>query len=181
MEEGQTAGRKRGREEEEPDSSHSASSSVTMTTDPVGGVSLPCVSLVIRVENKEGVAWRNIGAELNRRDAGLILCFSVRAAVIGPAVTWGRDPKNRPMTDRETGTEKDNKVRNINPPHYMYLCSGCHLVTCVSAGRPGVLRCVSSLVSCPTTWIFLQNRRCQHTGKCTTCHDVSLTWSSWFR
>ncbi|XP_041820921.1 CST complex subunit CTC1 [Chelmon rostratus] len=110
MEEGQTAGRKRGREEEEPDSSHSASSSVTMTTDPVGGVSLPCVSLVIRVENKEGVAWRNIGAELNRRDAGLILCFSVRAAVIGPAVTWGRDPKNRPMTDRETGTEKDNKV-----------------------------------------------------------------------
>ncbi|XP_051249640.1 CST complex subunit CTC1 [Dicentrarchus labrax] len=102
---GQTAGRKRRREE--PDSSHSASSSVTMTTDP-GSDSQPSVSMVIRVERKEGVAWRNTGAELKEGEAGLTLCFSVRAAVIGPVVSWGRDPKNRPMTERET--EKEGKV-----------------------------------------------------------------------
>ncbi|XP_073332264.1 CST complex subunit CTC1 [Pagrus major] len=106
---GQTAGRKRRREEEEPDSSHSDSSSVTVTTGPVGGGSRPCVSVVIRVEHKEGVAWRNTGG-LNEGETGLMLCFSVRAAVIGPVVSWGRDLKNGPMTDREIETEKEDKV-----------------------------------------------------------------------
>ncbi|KAI3375931.1 hypothetical protein L3Q82_016356, partial [Scortum barcoo] len=58
-----------------------------------------------RVEQKEGVAWKNEGAGTHRDEAGLIPCFSVRAAVIGPVVSWGRDPKNGPMTDRETETE----------------------------------------------------------------------------
>ncbi|KAM9335138.1 CST complex subunit CTC1 [Symphorus nematophorus] len=83
----------------------SSSSSVTTTT-----TSWPCVSMVIRVEQKEGVAWRNTGAGLKEGEAGLTLCFSVRAAVIGPVVSWGRDPKNEPMTERETETEREDKV-----------------------------------------------------------------------
>lgn len=88
------------------------SSSVTMTTGPVGGDSLPCVSMVIRMEQKEGVAWRNTGEVTTDEEAGLQLCFSVRAAVIGPLVCWGRDPKNKPMTDKEVELERDEKVRS---------------------------------------------------------------------
>uniref|UniRef100_A0A3B4U092 CST complex subunit CTC1 n=2 Tax=Seriola dumerili TaxID=41447 RepID=A0A3B4U092_SERDU len=107
-EEGQTAERKRGRRAE-PVSTHSASS-VAMTTCPVSGASRPCVSVVLRVEQKEGVAWRNAGVGLDEDGAGLVLHFSVRAAVIGPVVSWGRDPKNRPMTDKETEREEEEKV-----------------------------------------------------------------------
>lgn len=96
--------KRRRKEEEEADSSHSTSS-VTEAT-----ASRPCVSLVIRVEQKEGVAWRNMGVGLNEQEAGLTPCFCVRAASIGPVVRWGRDPKNGPMTDRET--EMEDKVRN---------------------------------------------------------------------
>ncbi|XP_068569112.1 CST complex subunit CTC1-like isoform X3 [Cebidichthys violaceus] len=95
-----TAEKKRRRE--------AASSSVTMTTGPVSSGSRPCVSMVIRVEEKEGVAWRNLAA--GPKEAGLTLCFSVRAAVIGPVVSWWRDPKNGPMTDREMETESRDKV-----------------------------------------------------------------------
>ncbi|XP_078101338.1 CST complex subunit CTC1 isoform X2 [Sander vitreus] len=95
---GEVTGRKR-RREEEPGSSHSAPSS-----------SHPCVSMVIRVEQKEGVAWRNAGAGLKGEEVGLTPCFSVRAAVIGPVVSWGRDPKNEPMTEREKETEREDKV-----------------------------------------------------------------------
>lgn len=106
---GPAAGRKRRRKEEETGSSLSASSA-TVTT----GGSRPCVTMVIRVEQKEGVAWRNTGAELKgKEEAGLTPCFSLRAAVIGPVVNWGRDPKNGPMTDRETETGKEDKVRNM--------------------------------------------------------------------
>lgn len=58
-----------------------------------------CVSVVLRVEQKTGVMWRE-DAEAS---------FSVTATVIGPVKAWGRDPKNRPMKDFETGNEK--KVR----------------------------------------------------------------------
>uniref|UniRef100_A0A3P9B6J3 CST complex subunit CTC1 n=1 Tax=Maylandia zebra TaxID=106582 RepID=A0A3P9B6J3_9CICH len=78
-EEEETAGSKRRRrEEEEADS----------------GNPWPCVSMVIRVEQKEGVSWRNTGVEAEVQEAGLRLCFSVKAAVIGPVVSWRRDPKN---------------------------------------------------------------------------------------
>lgn len=95
---GQTAGRKRRREEEKD-------SLVTVTTRP-------CVSMVIRVEQKEGVAWTNTGVGLKGQEAGLTLSFSVRAAVIGPVVSWGQDPKNEPVTDRETETGREEQVRN---------------------------------------------------------------------
>lgn len=131
MEGGQTAGRKRRQTKEETDSSHSVSSSVTVTTGPV--CSRPCVSMVIRVEHKEGVAWRNTGVGLKEGEAGLALCFSVRAAVIGPVVIWGRDPKNGPMTDKETETEMEDKVRKLNtPPDLIHpIMHLCHLVLCV--------------------------------------------------
>ncbi|XP_018530294.1 CST complex subunit CTC1 isoform X2 [Lates calcarifer] len=102
---GQAAGRKRRRE---PGPSHSVSP-VTVTTGPAGGASRPCVSMVIRVEQKEGVAWMNTGAEPDK-GAGLVLTFSIRAAVIGPVVSWRRDPKNRPMTEREREEEREEKV-----------------------------------------------------------------------
>lgn len=66
----------------------------------------PCVSMVIRVEQKEGVTWRNTGVEMEDQEAGLRLCFSLRAAVIGPVVSWGRDPKNEPMAEREQKEEE---------------------------------------------------------------------------
>lgn len=93
MEGATTAGRKRRK------------ASVTVTTGPVGGGFRPCVSLVIRVEQKEGVVQKVQGV-------GLTHCFSVRAAVVGPVVSWGRDPKNGPVTDRETETEREDKVRH---------------------------------------------------------------------
>ncbi|KAM6894522.1 CST complex subunit CTC1 isoform 2-T2 [Lycodopsis pacificus] len=116
---GDVTGRKHSEEEETEGAAtaekkrREASSSVTVTTGPVGGGSRPCVSMVIRVEQKEGVAWRNLAPgpkEAGLKEAGLTLCFSVRAAVIGPVVSWGRDPKNRPMTDREMETESRDKV-----------------------------------------------------------------------
>ncbi|XP_037333826.2 CST complex subunit CTC1 isoform X2 [Pungitius pungitius] len=95
-----TASRKRRRE----------ASSVTVTTNPVGGGFRPCVSLVIRVEQKEGVAQKNTAAALKVEEAGLTRCFSVKAVVVGPVVSWGRDPKNGPVTDKEMETEQEDKV-----------------------------------------------------------------------
>ena len=109
----QTAGRKRRRRDEEPDISLSASS-VSMATGLVGGSSQPCVSMVFKVEHKEGVAWRNTGAGVEEVETGLVLHFSVRASVIGPVVSWGWDPKNGPMTERETEREKEEKVGNTH-------------------------------------------------------------------
>ncbi|KAI9527177.1 hypothetical protein NQZ68_032757, partial [Dissostichus eleginoides] len=69
----------------------------------------PCVSMVIRVQQKEGVALRNSGARSHQEEAELTASFSVTAAVIGPVVSWGRDPKNRPLTDREAEPEREDK------------------------------------------------------------------------
>ncbi|KAK7879477.1 hypothetical protein WMY93_033817 [Mugilogobius chulae] len=71
-----------------------------------GGGVRACVSVVIRAEQKEGVAWRNVGA-------GSTLSFSLRAAVIGPVVWWGRDPKNRPITEREV-TPGEKKTLSLS-------------------------------------------------------------------
>ncbi|XP_062301241.1 CST complex subunit CTC1 [Scomber scombrus] len=161
---GQTAGRKRRREEEEKP----ASSSVTMTT---ASTSRPCVSVVIRVEQKEGVAWRNTGAGLKGDEAGLVLCFSVRAAVIGPVVSWGRDPKNGPMTDREAETERDDKVVLVlsaaSSRWFSLLQSGCFyrliavntqdpsvLIGCGVSGRSQVEQHTDSTLKVRSDWRF---------------------------
>ncbi|KAJ3584944.1 hypothetical protein NHX12_013667 [Muraenolepis orangiensis] len=60
----------------------------------------PCVSVVMRVEHKEGVSWRNTGSR--GEQAGLSLYFLVRAELIGPALRWGQDPRNSPVTDMES-------------------------------------------------------------------------------
>ncbi|XP_076738443.1 CST complex subunit CTC1 [Maylandia zebra] len=95
-EEEETAGSKRRRREEEEEAN--------------SGNPWPCVSMVIRVEQKEGVSWRNTGAEAEDQEAGLRLCFSVKAAVIGPVVSWRRDPKNEPMTEKESEQKQERKV-----------------------------------------------------------------------
>lgn len=117
-EEEETAGSKRRRREEEEANS---------------GNPWPCVSMVIRVEQKEGVSWRNTGAEAEDQEAGLRLCFSVKAAVIGPVVSWRRDPKNEPMTEKESEQKQERKVRDA--PVCVYLSSPGYTVTCLCACR----------------------------------------------
>ncbi|XP_019729420.1 CST complex subunit CTC1 [Hippocampus comes] len=87
-EEKETVARKRRRTAEDPEPSR------PLRPSPVPATS--CVSVVLRVEQKTGVMWRE-DAEAS---------FSVTATVIGPVKAWGRDPKNRPMKDFETGNEK---------------------------------------------------------------------------
>ncbi|XP_072232687.1 CST complex subunit CTC1 [Leuresthes tenuis] len=132
--------RKRRREEDGTGSS----SSVTMTADPVGGDSQPCVSMVIRVEEKEGVAWKNAGAGSDGGGAGLTVCFSVRSAVIGPVVSWGQDPKNAPMTEREVDREAEQKVvlvlSGASARWFPVLQSGCfYRLVAANTQDPGVL------------------------------------------
>ncbi|XP_074484534.1 CST complex subunit CTC1 isoform X1 [Sebastes fasciatus] len=146
---GQTAGRKRRR----------------------GGGPQPCVSMVIRVERKEGVAWRNTGAELRGEEAGLTPCFSVRAAVIGPVVSWGRDPKNQPMTERELETEREDKVvlvlsgessrwSPLLQPGCFYRLTAANtqdpsvLIGCGVSGRRGVELHTDSTLQVPSDWRF---------------------------
>ncbi|XP_039996989.1 CST complex subunit CTC1 isoform X2 [Xiphias gladius] len=167
---GQTAGRKRGRRDEEPHSSYTAPS-VPMTTGPVGGGSQPCISMVFRVEQKEGVAWRNTGAGMEEVEAGLDLHFSVRAAVIGPVVSWGRDPKNGPMTDREIEREKEEQVvlmfSGVSARWFPLLQPGCFyrliaantqdpsvLIGCGVSGRSGVELRTDSTLQVRSDWRF---------------------------
>uniref|UniRef100_A0A096LY92 CST complex subunit CTC1 n=1 Tax=Poecilia formosa TaxID=48698 RepID=A0A096LY92_POEFO len=90
------------REEEEDDDDEGSS--------PEGGASQPCVSMVIRVESKGGVAWRNAVIGGSCEGAGLQLGFSATALLIGPVVRWGRDPKNQPMMEKEVNPEREEKV-----------------------------------------------------------------------
>ncbi|XP_068164844.1 CST complex subunit CTC1 isoform X2 [Antennarius striatus] len=92
------------------DSSHSVSSLSATATHPACTGSRPCVSMVIRVEEKEGVAWRNVGAQLREQQAGVGLSFSLRASVIGPVISWGRDPRNESLTDKEVDTQQEGQV-----------------------------------------------------------------------
>ncbi|XP_076009499.1 CST complex subunit CTC1 isoform X2 [Genypterus blacodes] len=120
-EESRAAGsdRKRKREEEgELDSSHSTKDSSHITKDfpnlsssdtvQSGCSSQTCVSMVIRVEQKEGVARRNIGMDSTNK-AGFSLCFSAKATAIGPVVSWERDPKNCRLMEREVATEAERE------------------------------------------------------------------------
>ncbi|XP_047241291.1 CST complex subunit CTC1 isoform X4 [Girardinichthys multiradiatus] len=86
------------------------SSSVAMSTVPEGGASQACVSMVIKVKHKGGVAWRNTGIWTNRGEEGLQLVFSITALLIGPVVRWGRDPMNGPMMKREVESKREEKV-----------------------------------------------------------------------
>ncbi|KAM9827450.1 CST complex subunit CTC1 [Neosynchiropus ocellatus] len=70
-------------------------STVTTTTT--------CHSLVIRVEQKEGVRLKNMREEPNVEESWLTPCFAVKVTVMGPVGSWKQDPKNCQMTDREVG------------------------------------------------------------------------------
>ncbi|XP_028998761.1 CST complex subunit CTC1 isoform X2 [Betta splendens] len=113
-------------------------SSVTMATRP-------CVSIVIRVEQKEGGTWTNTGMGLKEQEVGLTQSFLVRAALIGPVVKWGRDPKNEPMTGRETegGGGREQVVLLFSGPSarwFPLLQPGCvYRVVAVNTQDPSVL------------------------------------------
>uniref|UniRef100_A0A3B4ZN24 CST complex subunit CTC1 n=1 Tax=Stegastes partitus TaxID=144197 RepID=A0A3B4ZN24_9TELE len=162
-EEETTAGRKRRRED--TGASHSAST-VTKTTSSVGSSPRPCVSVVIRVEQKEGVAWMNTGAGTTEK-AGLTLCFSARAAVIGPVVRWGQDPKNGPMTSREAEREGEDKVRDTPGSHdYLLIAASTQVNTPVMMSLRGgaevsplwrlLFCCKPLLKSCKLKCLFLR-------------------------
>lgn len=177
MKEEKTGGQKR-RRLEEPTGSPSA----LMSTCPSGGRA--CVSMVIRVEQKEGVSWRNAGVGVEAGRVGLVLCFSVRAAGMGPVVPWRQDPKNRPVSEEETGTE--TKVRTPNRPHLR--CPIMHLSSCfLSPGGPAVLRNVSPLVPSNPAGILLQTGFHQLAGEFILVYsDLTsgqcgiLTTADWF-
>ncbi|XP_035986962.1 CST complex subunit CTC1 isoform X1 [Fundulus heteroclitus] len=120
-------------------------SCVTMTTVPGGGASHACVSMVIKVRSKGGVAWSNAGIRTNDgREAGLELGFSVTALVIGPVFSWGRDPKNQPMTEKEAEPEREVEVLLLfsggSARWFPVLQPGCfYRVTAANAQDPSVL------------------------------------------
>lgn len=62
----------------------------------------PCVSLVFRVDSKQGVALRN--HQLSSCAApGLSLSFVAMVTCLGRAQGWERDPRNAPPLERELG------------------------------------------------------------------------------
>ncbi|XP_061665239.1 CST complex subunit CTC1 [Syngnathoides biaculeatus] len=83
-EEKEATARKRRREDGDPEPSSSS------------GTATGCVSLVLRVEQKNGVTWQE------DEEAS----FSVAAAAMGPVAIWGRDPENGQLKDFEGGSEK---------------------------------------------------------------------------
>ncbi|KAF7644074.1 hypothetical protein LDENG_00228610 [Lucifuga dentata] len=149
-------------------SSHPASS----LTIQSGSGSQPCVSMVIRMEQKEGVAWRNIRMDLTNKEVGLSLCFSVKATVIGPVVSWGRDPKNSRMMERETDGETERKTVILLFLHssigwFPVLHAGCFyrlvvmnsqdpsiLIGCDIAGRRGVESLTDPALQVGSDWRF---------------------------
>lgn len=76
--------------------------------------SCTCVSVVLRVEQKEGVARRPATEGPSEQEVGLVLQFTIRAAVIGPVVSWDQDPKNRAMLENESEQEREEKVRGMS-------------------------------------------------------------------
>ncbi|XP_034020143.1 CST complex subunit CTC1-like [Thalassophryne amazonica] len=140
------------KEEEEPQSQRKKGK-----TEEGQSASRPCVSMVIRVEQKEGVSWRNSGAGLRDKEAGLSLCFCVRAAVIGPVVIWEQDPKNGRMLDREAGEREKDKVAlwftGVSACWFPVLQPGCfYRLVAANTQDPSVLIgsgvCKQSRVEC---------------------------------
>ncbi|XP_061566120.1 CST complex subunit CTC1-like [Cololabis saira] len=168
-EEEERVGRKRRRADANPPIS--SPSSVAVTTGPLDRALVSCVSLAIRVEQKEGVARKNTGVGKLMEGAELALCFSLRAAVIGPVVCWGRDPKNRPMTDGEVDQESQQKVLLVLSGAcarwFPVLQPGCFyrvvafnnqdlsdLIGCGVSGRSGVELHTDSTVQVKPDWRF---------------------------
>ncbi|XP_069375009.1 CST complex subunit CTC1 isoform X2 [Paralichthys olivaceus] len=165
----QLTGEERKRRREEPDFPHSASS-VAMATCLVGSASRPCVSIVFRAEQKEGVARRNMSVELGAEGEGFVLDFTIRVAVIGPVVSWGRDPKNVQMTDRETKREEEKVVlvfSGVSARWFPLLQPGCYyrlvaantqdpsvLIGCDVSGRSGVELHTDSTLQIQSHWRF---------------------------
>lgn len=120
-----TAERKKRRKQEEEDSTPPVTAGLPGRR--------PCASVIIRLQHKEGVAWRNTEAGQSDGEAGLTLCFSARVAAIGPVVTWEHDPKNGAMTDKEV--EPQEEVRKLERCLMCPICPSmplCHCSFCSS-------------------------------------------------
>ncbi|KAJ8255041.1 hypothetical protein GJAV_G00200290 [Gymnothorax javanicus] len=72
-----------------------------LSTDPARSkvvAPAPCMSVVLSVQSKEGLSFRNVRALGN---PGLSPCFGVSAVLLGEVQTWGQDPKNCPLEQKE--------------------------------------------------------------------------------
>uniref|UniRef100_A0A3B4BHF4 CST complex subunit CTC1 n=1 Tax=Periophthalmus magnuspinnatus TaxID=409849 RepID=A0A3B4BHF4_9GOBI len=131
-----------------------------------------CVSVVIRVEQKEGVALRNV-------EAGRTLSFNLKTAVIGPVVCWGRDPKNHPITEREV-TPGENKVQDLTPlfvvwfwrelesltgARTLHIQVRCPPILLVCQMPSLYIRCPPSLHQMPFLWTGVRLTVCDHSGR----------------
>ncbi|CAB1429269.1 unnamed protein product [Pleuronectes platessa] len=122
------------------------------------------VSIVFRVEQKGGLAWRNMGDE----GGGVVLDFTVRVDVIGPVVSWGRDPKNVQVTDREIKREEEKVVlvfSGVSARWFPLLQPGCYyrlvaanaqdpsvLIGCDGSGRSGMELHTDSTLQIQSDW-----------------------------
>ncbi|KAM6909380.1 CST complex subunit CTC1 [Xenentodon cancila] len=160
---------KRGKKRRSAHTDPPFSPSVATTTAPLDRAPMPCVSLVIRVEQKEGVVGKNTGVGTPMEGEGLVLCFSLRAAVIGPVVNWGLDPKNRPITNREVEQESQERVLLVFSGAcarwFPVLQPGCFyrvvssnnqdlhdLIVCGVSGRSGVELHTDSTIQVKPDW-----------------------------
>ncbi|KAJ8387442.1 hypothetical protein AAFF_G00156800 [Aldrovandia affinis] len=105
----------------------------------------PCVSVVFRVESKEGLAFRNV--QVSGDDPGLSLSFGVSAALLGGVQGWRQDPQNCPLEQRETveGEAWDDRVELQFVGHcvrwYPFLQLGtAYRIVAPHTEDPGVLR-----------------------------------------
>ncbi|XP_036447454.1 CST complex subunit CTC1 [Colossoma macropomum] len=73
----------------------------------------PCVSLLFRVDSKQGVAFRNL--QTSNETRGLRLSFVTTVTCLGDVQRWDRDPKNGRVEERErAGGEKKMELQFVD-------------------------------------------------------------------
>uniref|UniRef100_W5L434 CST complex subunit CTC1 n=1 Tax=Astyanax mexicanus TaxID=7994 RepID=W5L434_ASTMX len=76
-------------------------------------MSVPCVTLLLRVDTKQGVAFRNL--QTANQTQGLKLSFTVKVTCLGDVQRWDRDPRNEPMEEREgAGGERKMELQFVD-------------------------------------------------------------------
>ncbi|AWO97407.1 putative CST complex subunit CTC1 [Scophthalmus maximus] len=167
-------GRKRRKSEEGP------ASAVAVTTGPVSGASRPCAFMVFRVEQKEGVAWRNdpkngpmTDREMGREEKKVVLMLSgvssrwfpllqpgcfyrlVATNTQDPSVLTGYDVSGRSGVELHT----DSTLQVRSDWRFHTLTRPLLLPTCRQALSPTVLS-VSEVLDCSSELVCFQGLVC---------------------
>ncbi|XP_076842186.1 CST complex subunit CTC1 [Brachyhypopomus gauderio] len=110
--------RKRRREEEEEERNAGDPSDLSRHgNDPRADESSPvpfdpCVSLLFRLDMKQGVAFRNV--QMSNEAQGLALSFVAKATCLGNAQRWDTDPRNRRVEERERGGVTEMELQFVD-------------------------------------------------------------------